>query len=586
MDKLQPIIKNHFWILAGLLVPIGMYAFFSANSSLNAATEEREKKLEDVLRNIPGGANDPNEKYAEGLSSINDAYKQAVEKSIIDIWYDQKEEMTWPAVVQRHVPEKFMGEFEYAGVVAYQAAYEQVMKDLQARVEPVMPLTTPMGMGPMIPGKQPEMADVPWKQKVILAASIPQAHFGRMRATSEQIWNAQIDVWLIRNLFDAVARLNEDKDSVTEAVLRRIERLELVGGDGEPVLTGGSAGGDAGGYGGYGGSGGMMEAMESARGSYGSGKAGGAGVATVDISFSPAQEFGSPVGESTESADDSYGGGGGYAEMGGMVGSGPQVRYIADSEDKPYLERGFYMSVIIMQDKIPDFLVELANSEWPVRVTRFHVGKNPHYTGVRSSGFGPGFGPGGYGGGYGTGQESFNYDSGSERMSSGYGGESPYGGVGTANAPSIEGVGNLTANLPPFANDALQHPNLVQMDLLGVITMYKQPESIVAAIEAGEPVPGPSRATPAVGPGSSGGNLIPSTPATDAAAESPATPTTPDATEAIESLETLPEASTETTIDETQATPDSNDASGANSDAATNSENSVENPPPAEPPAP
>ncbi|MDB4733583.1 hypothetical protein OAF42_03980 [Planctomicrobium sp.] len=72
MDKLQPIIKNRFWILAGLVVPLAMYGFFSANSKLKAATTARETELKGVLSNIPGGTNDPNEEYAAGLQKIND----------------------------------------------------------------------------------------------------------------------------------------------------------------------------------------------------------------------------------------------------------------------------------------------------------------------------------------------------------------------------------------------------------------------------------------------------------------------------------------------------------------------------------
>src|SRR5690606_37360449 len=144
----------------------------------------------------------------------------------------------WPPVVNTYVPAKFLDEFDYRGIVSYQEAYERVMRDLQSRVEPVMPLTMPGATnrpGPMRPVSPDQIADVPWKQKVVLAASIPQANFGRMRATSQEVWNAQIDVWLLRLLFDAVARLNEDKDSVTESILRRIDVLNLVGGDGQPL---------------------------------------------------------------------------------------------------------------------------------------------------------------------------------------------------------------------------------------------------------------------------------------------------------------------------------------------------------------
>ncbi|MBT5018030.1 MAG: hypothetical protein HON04_04745, partial [Planctomicrobium sp.] len=482
MDKLQPIIKNRFWILAGLVVPLAMYGFFSANSKLKAATTARETELKGVLSNIPGGTNDPNEEYAAGLQKINDVYSKTVEDSTLGIWQKQQERMTWPPVVETYLPRTFQGEFNYRGIVAYQEAYERLMRSLQSRVEPVMPLENPKGalgtpgvLGVTArPNSPQELADVPWKQKVILAASIPQANFGRMRATSEEVWNAQIDIWLLRLLFDAVARLNEDKDSATESILRRIDELQLVGGDGSPVVTGG----DSTGTGGGGEDDMYMNEMSSDSGNSGFG-GGTTGSATkVQIAFSPDQEFGSAA---DASSDDSGSSDSESYAMTGMANSNAiQLRYIADEEEKPFLERGFYMSVIIMQDKIPDFLVELANSEWPVRVTRFHVGKNPYYTGAISSEspYGNTFGEDTYS------SSSDAMEGFSGRGTPNYESSNLMGGAG-ATMPGIEGVGSLTNNLPKMATDAMQHPNLVQLDLCGVITMFKQPQSIVDAIANG-----------------------------------------------------------------------------------------------------
>lgn len=523
MDKLQPIIQNRFWILAGLVLPLAMYGFYSANSSLSAATQSREEALKSALSNIPSGTNDANEEYAAGLAKINETYAETVEKSIIDIWNRQAQLMTWPPVVDRYVPELFLGEFDYRGIVAYQEAYERLMRDLQTRVQPVMPLERrggvgggptgavgPMGIGPMgpmrgaVPPQAEKMADVPWKQKVVLAASIPQARFGRMRATSQQVWNAQIDIWMTGLLFDAIARLNDDKDSVTESVLRRLDVLRLFGGDGQPIVTGGAA--PSGGTGdSYGGGEEAMYGMEMEAGmNQGLAGDGGAerGIKALPINFDPKQEFGSDADPNAAPA----GGGGGGSEYpggeggfggGGMRAAGPKLRYIADADDKPFYERGFYMSVIIMQNKIPDFLVELANSEWPVRVTRFHVGKNPYYKPSRSTGgrnllAGGGYGGAGYGGAE-YGSEIYETEG---SMGNPYGGMeggsgSPFGGAG-AQAPSIPGVGGLTKNLPAVADAAMQHPNLVQLDLCGVITMYKQPQSIVTVLEAGGAVPASS----------------------------------------------------------------------------------------------
>ena len=460
MDKLQPIIRNRFWILAGLVLPMALYGYYAANGKLKAATSERVAALDKVKSGISSG-NEPNEDYAKMLSVINDYYEKSIDEVIIDLWEHQKERMVWPAAVSEKVPDEFMGEFDLNTLITYKDQYHFIMKDLQSRAEPVMPV------------KDAQLAT--WKQKVVLAARLPQARFSdpntrSLTPTSEEMWNAQIDVWLVDLLFNAVRHINEDKDTVANSVVRRIDRLDLLGGTGEPVLTGGltrTRGGEGmetememgmdAEYGGpgYGGGGDEM------------GGAGGTSSVKSKVDFDPAQEFGvgsEMVAVSGDGEDAEMTPGMAMQGMGGD--SGTQLRYIAESESAPYLERGFYMSVIIMQNKIPDFVVELVNSNWPVRVVRFQVGENPYASKQLASPYGaqPGYGNDLY-----SGADAFEIpDFEMETALPGFGGASPDGLQGG-------GVGPLATNLPPEATGAMNHPDLVRLDLCGVITMYKQP---------------------------------------------------------------------------------------------------------------
>ena len=511
MDKLKPILTHHFWILAFLVLPIAMFGYYSANGALKSATEARETALKGVLNGVSPG-NEPNEDFAAKLSEINDFYESSVEEEIIKLWDSQQTRMTWPPRVANALPELFMnGEFDIDTRFIYRDEYKYIMEKLVEYAEPVMPVV--------------EQETVDWKQKVVLAAYLPTGQFDQMSPTSQQMWDAQIDVWLVKLLFDAVRTINRDQDSVTEAVLRRIDRLELFGGSGASEDGGGGGyGGEYAGeseysdeYSGYGGGygesyddGGMMSAM--------GGMAGGAAGIQSSVSFDPSQEFGSSLdmsggaaggGESEYAGDSSYdegydsgyGGGYGMAAMGGALNA-PQLRYIAEDETAPFLERGFYMSVIILQNKIPDFLVELANSDWPIRVTRFNVGANPYRTEKPLGFFGPGMGmgmgmgmggygyPGMAGEGYDGGAYEGDYDEGMGGMAEMMGGAYPgigggmggmYGGLGAARRSAY---GAITQGLPDYVNGAMNHPDLVQLDLCGVITMYRQPQSIVEALTA------------------------------------------------------------------------------------------------------
>ncbi len=454
MDKLQPVIKNRFWILASLVIPMGLYAYFSANASLKSATDARVKAIDGVKGGVSSG-NEPNNQYTESLEKINKVYAGYVDQERVKLWDEQKKRMVWPVSVANQIPDQFMGEIALNPLFTYKGEYKQIMEKLVTYAQPVMPKP-----------KTKAEKEPAWKQKVILAAKLPSAQFGSLSITPEEMWNAQIDIWLTTLLLDAIRNLNDDKDSVTESILRRIDRLELLGGSGEPALAGGAASGSSGDSSGEG------DLYMDPSASSGSG-GGAAGAISSSVAFSPAQEFG--LGGSAGGATD-----GGSANLmtedsAGGVAAGPTaaLRYIAESETAPYLERGFYMSVIIMQNKIPDFLTELTNAPWPIRIVRFQMGVNPYYT-EKSTRAGA------------SGMYDTMYDTEMETGSIGsigsqynYGSEMG-GGTGRTAGPVY---GAITTGLPEFATGALNHPELVQLDLAGAITIYKQPTELIAKLQ-------------------------------------------------------------------------------------------------------
>lgn len=481
MDKLQPVIKHRFWILAGLIVPLAIYGYYSANSQLKAATESRESQLESVLSSVDSG-NKPNEDYAEKLEAINERYETWVNETLVDLWKRQQERMTWPSQVQGKIPQEFMGDIPRDALVIYEGLYGLLIRDLEQRVQPVEPLETRTTQ-PGSMRRQP-VSEAP-NQKVILATNVPTAILDRLTITSDQMWNAQIDIWLTRLLLDAVVRLNEDKDTVTEANLRRIDVLELMGGTGTPQ-TGGSAPGMMSSA-----PGGMPADVAAQLGLLDPSSSGPAPLAIpTQTAFDPAQEFGPDSDQAASTGPPTS------AQMAMMTTAAPAMRYINESDTAPYLERGFYMSVIILQDQIPNFIEELVNSPWPVRVERFHVGVNPYRT--EPSPIQP-IGPSSLGRGFGGMDQSAmpfgGPGSSGPRPGRGFRGMSsnPFEGFGRGGQSRRTGQ-----NLPPYATAALNHPDLVQLDLCGVITMYKQPTEALQALADAQPsgVPGDATESP------------------------------------------------------------------------------------------
>lgn len=524
MDKLQPLIRHRFWILAGLVVPLVMYGYYSANGQLKAATAAREEKLKSTLNGISSGIA-PNEDYIKNLTVFNEFLEASVDDAIVQLWQNQQKRMTWPPLVANKVPKDFLGPFDQQVPLIYKGAYEEVFRKLQERVQPVRPLD-PMARFDRNKPIQPN-------QKVVLMANLPQVTFGQF-VTSEETWDAQIDVWMTELLLDAIVKMNEGKDSATEAVIRRLDVLQLMGGDGTPKTSdSGSSGMEGDMMGGMG-----MEASAMGMGMGGGGQ--GAANIPTKVDFDPAEEFGPAVDNA-----------GGMGEMsmdmmsmegaGGGTGPAPPRRYIGDPEAAPYFERGFYMSVIIQQNKIADFIIELANSDWPVQIRRFQVGVNPYRTNQPQGSFEsmPGvmdefsIGEAGLGNFGPPAMETAPSMAGGLEFS----GQPGMGGFGDAMGGRGVVRPNIFAqNLPPFATQAMNHPDLVRLDVCGVITMYKQPTEVLEAVkvrkanaqQSGQARPAAAQPAPAAepeAPATEEGTPAPT--AMPAAADGAASPATP-----------------------------------------------------------
>jgi hypothetical protein len=523
MDKLQPLIKHRFWILFGLAFPLTLAGYYTASGSMKQATLAREELLTKTRTGVPQGTSEPNEDYAQKLSKINEELAARNRVQVQKLWQSQIARMTWPPQIVPHIPNEYRGDVSADARYNYMNSYPDIIRELWEGIEPYVGNPPPPGMV------------VEWPQKVVLfPEKIPRKGFDPSSPpSSKEIWDAQEDVWLLTLLFDAVVRTNREATFVGDAFVRRIDTIKLMGGSGTSTVAPAAAASPAGdasyGGGGYdGGYGGEVSADGGAGYGESFGGLGGTNVPT-NVAFNVAEEFGQELPEPEEAAAataapaaaDAYGGGaassyggsadGGYGSdyggsdyggaMGGIGGLGgkPAFRYIGDPaavDSAPFRERGFYASVIVMQSEIPRFFGELCSSDWPIRIERFHVGPNPYYTetqgtpniygggmgmlGMAGGGYGESYGggftegstDGGYGGAYNPG----GYDG----AGSSYGGigglggsfaeMGPLGGFGGLGGAQLQPLGfTVSANVDPVL---LAHPNLVQLDFCGRITMY------------------------------------------------------------------------------------------------------------------
>jgi hypothetical protein len=561
MDKLEPILKHHFWILLVPLLSMNLWGYFSANSALSAATSARQTALDGVKSKIPTGQNDPNEQYAEELKTQNDALEKFVKEELQQLWLRQQARMTWPQAVAADIPKGYRSEVTDNLVrFAYQNVYFQdVIKPLHESVEPMVLNTKDLTYVPKV--------DFPLHL-------IPQMKVGNFTITSTQMWDAQEDVWVTQLILDAIRQMNKDADSTSSAVIRRVVAYRLLGGDGTPVTSGGAgaASGDASGM--------MMPGdMEGSSGAA-SGGGGGRSKVKTSVKFNPAEEFGTG-GEALASGNGMSGGemmssmmpAEGEVADGSATGVAEVLRYVkfdpaSTYEAAPFMERGFYLSVIINQNRLVDFLVALSNSDWPIKVARFHIGKNPYRTDEFKS-------SGATGGGLASGGGMMG-----SMMAPGFDTSSPmpFGGSGDPNSSMLEDYsssglpGGMGGGAGAGANTGykvtdLDHPDLIQLDLAGLVTIFRDPAATAdgatteetpadgtppadaTAGEAAPPADGTAPANPEAtvpmpaaeaGAAAPAGDAGATAPAGDAAAAQPG-PTEP----AVESPSTAEPAATE-----------------------------------------
>lgn len=525
MDKVKGMLKHGFWIAFVLFLPIVAYGYFSASSTITPAIKERSEelaKIESSVKTPTTFVSAPSEDYQVKLKRLADELEAKNLKTKLGLWEYQLGDMNWPPVIADQLEQRGLRGYraiekeENDPLITlrrkYAEGYQSQIQKLFQSFEPFV-------------GEKYKGRDADWTQKVLISDKvIPQDRIqANTNVTAARMWDAQEDIWLTRILSGVVREMNAQADGINDAAIRKIDKLRLFGGTGEPqygASAGGAYGGggeSSGGYD-YGGSGGMPSG-------YDGGGYGGTASAKTKVDFDPAEVFG-PASEGAGAA------GGGYEynyESSGSEGTAayePPKRYIGEvGEDAAFMERGFYMTLLIEESRLDEFLTTLSSTRWPIRIGRFQIGPNPYFKEqVKGPGPTPYGGTGGYpGGGEGYPGGGSGYPGGGSGYpggGSGYpggsdgGGEYNYGAEG-GEYPGAGGggfgveTGTAAAVNDPVAAAAISSSNLITLSITGAITMYAQPGEDVLADPTVYPVPIEGQPyEPPAQPLESGGNEV------------------------------------------------------------------------------
>ncbi|QDV50799.1 hypothetical protein [Gimesia fumaroli] len=498
MDKLKPILVHKFWIILFIALLLPVIGWSMATGSLAKEIDERKSAIDKAFTDAQVAPNPPNETWSTALKEINKEKEKYIGQSHKYLWDKQKSLFVWPsniAPLMKNTP--YRGDISRVPRNLYRSAYKfEIMRAHK--------LANPFNLEDGTGTVDISLNTIP---------HVPINKWKTLPPTSEEMWDAQEDVWLVSSILKAIAEVNKSAANISEAPVRQITVLELRGG------TVGDDGSAPAGDGGMSGMDGMGDMMGGGPGGFGGGPAragamgdGRGGTMQIDVDMDLTKIFGNDVDGSAGGGDDGMDGMSmdGPGMMGGGFGGGQGAqnlkRYYHDDEALPYKTRAFYLKAVIQSSKLPHLLAQLSSMPWPVEIVRvqradlFDDDKNPIAT-LQGGGKGRRGGAGGMGAGgdFGTGGDFGAADFGNP-AGGGSGFAEEAGGLpGMGQTPGLGNQGLRDA--------ALSDPELAVVTIAGLMTLYKPyvpPEGdMMAETAGGNPPPGEpatdASATPADG---------------------------------------------------------------------------------------
>jgi hypothetical protein len=498
MDKLQPIIKHHFWIVFGLASILPPVAWWMTTGELAAEISDRSTSLDSTFSGIASGQNVANADWANGANQRIAIQTEYNRLALDRLWNAQRDLMLWPPNVSNWMAScPYRGEIEDPRIKQilpdlYRDDYEREVRRVWLIPEPIDDMKTRIDRG--------------LKQKVVFPyEAMPRTEASKwtlLPPTWQEIWNAQEDLWLLSEILVAVRNTNESTSSITDSYVKQILQVQLFGGKRAAAPAGSSGSSSTG-----------ADPMAFMRQSMPTRTA--AGALSKPAEFPVSEEFEvSASGAGAAGQSRMYSTAGSEDEGSSPAAGDPnsdENRYVQAEE--AYRTRGFKLKVAVHQMQVPNLVRELMNSQYPIEIIRFqqsamnpeepgkptnnrsgYPGSNPYAS--RNSGF-----PGEDTGEYSTESPGGSLESPSSSDESSFGFD--------GSAPGSDGLSGKAYSVPAIANVqlSLQDRDLVELVIIGEIYIYNPPIVNESATEpeatdvtlSSDPVIGDDPAASAVG---------------------------------------------------------------------------------------
>lgn len=364
MERLEPVLKQKFWILLGVTLIMAIVGWWMSTSALAKTIAERQSAIEAAFKKVPDGAV-PNENWVKELNALNGNQETAIAVAKSASWKQQRDKMMqWPDGIH---PSGYWAKFSTVQRDQIRRAYEGEVRRVWKSVDPFDP-------------EDIDGTGVVFYQQKRLYDVVPKPWLTGFKIEDERLWQIKEDLWLLERLFQTIVSVNGGMGvTQNEAVVHAIDRLELRGGGGPKPTAGGAGAGGTSPQGGGGVSITSRKLMNSLNASKDADDA--ADMSTATESYQPAtiENVSAEFDAAEELGAD---GSSGSRQIGtdGATLDTPTVikRYVVEDDSLPYKTRGFYLSVKMDHRKIPALIAELTANEntiLPIEVMRVQMAR-------------------------------------------------------------------------------------------------------------------------------------------------------------------------------------------------------------------
>jgi len=383
-EFLRQVIRYRFWISVGLAALFALIAYLVGSGPVRAKAADETKKITGALTDVKQYISTaiPTADYKPIVDEKTDILGKDVKSAWKTLYDRQAPLLTWPETVQerfrkwgRQWPKEEDSGRVTLAIVDYIMAYPEYVSMVYKTCNPFDYET---GKGIIV---------APPQEALLRPSAFQVEHVPNLG----KVWSAQERLWMQRTVLDVIAQVNKSAKNWDDATVKQILVLEV----GNPRAQDQRSMAKG-------------EQLEESAAIYAPGEEEAAQAATSSAPTSGA------AGMAQQMMGMKGGGGGmmGNSMMGMMAGGGGQVAggepenvyYVKYENDKgQYKILPIMVTVLIDQDHIQDFLVELENSPMSIQVMDIDLHRpetrvtKPEKGDVAAGGFGMGMGMGGGG---------------------------------------------------------------------------------------------------------------------------------------------------------------------------------------------